>query len=85
MGLGPTSGETWGTVCVPSVLGAGDRHRQSWGREEDPGDLDKAVTPLGSDPGSTIYHLHNFGKSPKLLMPQFPHLDNKDKSVFPVN
>lgn len=34
---------------------------------------------------STIYHLHNFGKSPKLLMPQFPNLDNKDKSVFPMN
>lgn len=55
------------------------------GRGEDPGDLDKAVTTLGSDPCSTIYYLHNFGKSPKLLMPQFPHLDNKDKSVFPVN
>lgn len=55
------------------------------GRGEDPGDLDKAVTPLSSDPCSTIYYLHNFGKSPKLLMPQFPHLDNKDKSVFPVN
>lgn len=47
--------------------------------------LEKAVTPLGSDPCSTIYHLHNFGKSPKLLMPQFPNLDNKDKSVFPMN
>lgn len=69
----------------PNVLGAGDRHRQPLSREEGHGDLDKAVTHLGSDPSSTIYHLHNFGKSPKLLVPYFPHLDDKDKSIFPVN
>lgn len=79
MGLGPTSGKSCGAECAPCVLGAGDRH--SHGADL----LEKAVTPLGSDPCSTIYHLHNFGKSPKLLMSQFPNLDNKDKSLFPMN
>lgn len=79
VGLGPTSGKSCGAdvppVCwvqvIDTVMG------QTL--------LEKAVTPLGSDPCSTIYHLHNFGKSPKLLMSQFPNLDNKYKSIFPMN
>lgn len=64
----------WVQVIDTDSHGAEERTLETW-----------TVTPLGSDPSSTIYHLHNFGKSPKFLMPQFPHLDNKDKSVFPVN